>query len=83
MPPAESKAQRRFFGMVEHDPNASPAVAKAAGSMTKGQARDFAVGSEKGLPEHVKKHHKAPHKSHHGRSSDNEEGRRRNPRGGC
>lgn len=77
--PAESKAQRRFFGMVEHDPNASPAVAKAAGSMTKEQAHDFAATKEKGLPEHVKHKH---HKAHHGRGSDNTEGRRRNPRGG-
>ena len=76
--PAESKAQRRFMAMVEHDPNASPAVAEAAGSMTKGQAHDFAATKEKGLPEHVKHH-----KKHHGRGSDNEEGRRRNPRGGC
>jgi hypothetical protein len=76
--PAESKAQRRFMGMVEHDPNASPAVAEAAGSMTKGQAHDFAATKEKGLPMHKHKHHKAMH----GRSTSNEMGRRRNPRGG-
>ena len=69
--PAVSKAQRRFFGMVEHDPNASPAVAQAASTMTKGQAHDFAATKEKGLPmhKHKKKHEK-------------KEGRQAKPRGG-
>ena len=75
--PAESKAQRRFMAMVEHNPDASPAVAQAAKGMSKEQAHDFAATKEKGLPMHKGKHHKA----HHGRGSDNAEGRRRNPRG--
>lgn len=51
--PAESKAQRRFFGWAEHN----PAEAKAAGKMpdmTKQQMHDFASTSEKGLPERKK-----------------------------
>lgn len=48
--PAKSKKQRRFMALVEHHPNASPEVAKAAKTMTKGQAHDFASTKEKGLP---------------------------------
>jgi hypothetical protein len=47
--PAVSKAQRRYFGMLDHD----PAKREAAG-VSKKTAHDFAVGSEKGLPQHVK-----------------------------
>lgn len=50
--PAESKKQRRFFGMLEHNPG----MAKARGiDMTKGQMHDFAATSEKGLPMRVPK----------------------------
>jgi hypothetical protein len=57
--PAESKAQRKFMGMVhavqkgEISPPSSE-VAKAAKSIAPGAARDFAVSKEKGLPEHKK-----------------------------
>lgn len=66
------------MAMVEHNPDASPAVAEAAGSMSKEQAHHFAATKEKGLPMHKHKHHKAQH----GRATSNEMGRRRNPRGG-
>lgn len=50
--PATSKAQRRFFGMIEHNPG----MAKAKGiDMTHDQMHDFAATSEKDLPEHVSK----------------------------
>ena len=60
--PSKSKAQQRFFGMVhalqkgEMKPSeASPEVKKAAKSMKKGDATDFAETKHKGLPEKVKK----------------------------
>lgn len=46
--PSTSKAQRRYFGMLDHD----PAKRKAAG-ISKQTAHDFAATKEKGLPEHV------------------------------
>jgi len=54
--PAVSKAQQRFMGMVyaakKGDmPNPSPEVAKAAESMKKKDAKDFASTKHKGLPE--------------------------------
>ena len=54
--PAVSKAQQRFMGMVYADkkgdmPNPSPEVAKAAESMKKKDAKDFASTKHKGLPE--------------------------------
>ena len=54
--PAVSKAQQRFMGMVyaakKGDmPNPSPEVAKAAESMKKRDAKDFASTKHKGLPE--------------------------------
>jgi len=56
--PAESKAQQRFMGMVhaaqEGGKAASPEVAKAAKSMSKKSAKDFASTSQRGLPEHKK-----------------------------
>lgn len=56
--PAKSKKEQRFMGMVYEAKKtgkaASPAVAKAAKSMTKKQAKDFAATPEKGLPEKVK-----------------------------
>ena len=53
--PAVSKAQQRFMGMVhaaqQGEEPASPEVAKAAASMDKGDAKDFASTSHKGLPD--------------------------------
>ena len=50
--PATSKAQQRFFAMLEH----TPGMAKARGiHMTKSQMHDFAATPRKGLPEHAKK----------------------------
>jgi hypothetical protein len=46
--PAVSKKQRRFFGMLEHNPG----MARAKDiDMTKSQMHDFAAPKEKGLPE--------------------------------
>jgi len=57
--PAVSKAQQNFMGMVhkhkEEGGKASPAVKKAAKSMTDKAAKDFASTKTKGLPKHVKK----------------------------
>ena len=45
--PAVSKKQRRFFGMLEHNPG----MAKEHGiDMTHSQMHDFAATKEKGLP---------------------------------
>lgn len=50
--PAKSIAQRRFFGMLEHN----PAMAKAKGiNMTHQQMHDFAATKDKGLPKKVRK----------------------------
>jgi hypothetical protein len=51
--PSVSKAQRRYFGMLDHD----PAKRKAAG-VSKQTAHDFAASKEKGLPERVPKKRK-------------------------
>jgi len=54
--PARSKRQRKFMGMVHAIQkgadigNASPAVKKAAKTMTKKAAKEFATTPEKGLP---------------------------------
>jgi len=57
--PAKSKAQQKFMGMVyaakKGAKPASKAVAKAAKSMTKTQAKDFAATKTKKLPSKVKK----------------------------
>ena len=55
---AVSKAQQRFFGMVDaykkgDMPDASPAIKKAADGMSKKQVKDFAKTKHKGLPNHV------------------------------
>lgn len=55
---AKSKSQQRFMGMVDaykkgEMPDASPAIKKAAKSMTKKEVKDFAKTKHKGLPEHV------------------------------
>ena len=53
--PATSKAQQRFMGMVhaaqKGEEPASPEVAKAADSMSKADAKDFASTKHKGLPD--------------------------------
>ena len=54
--PAVSKAQQRFMGMVYATKkgdmtNPSPEVAKAAASMKKSDAKDFASTNHKKLPE--------------------------------
>ena len=57
--PSVSKAQQRLMGAAEHGAS-FPMAQKLRKSMTMGQLHDFASGSEKGKPEHVKKS-KAPH----------------------
>lgn len=57
--PALSKAQQRFMGMVHAAQkgdmeNPSPEVAKAADTMKKKDAKDFASTKHKGLPNKVK-----------------------------
>lgn len=52
--PAKSKAQQRLIQAAEHGAN-FPMAKKIRQSMTHQQMHDFAVGSEKGKPEHVKK----------------------------
>lgn len=50
--PAKSVAQRKFFGMLEHNPG----MAKAKGvKMTHQQMHDFATTKDKGLPKRVKR----------------------------
>jgi len=58
--PAKSVAQQRFMGMVRaaqkgklKDP--SPEVQRAASSMSKQDAKDFATTKHTDLPQHVKK----------------------------
>lgn len=50
--PAVSKSQQRLFQAAEHNAD-FPAARKIRSSMTHQQMHDFAVGSEKGKPEHV------------------------------
>lgn len=50
--PAKSKAQRRYFGWLEHAPEAASQRKKSG--MTKSQMHDFASTSEKNLPEKKK-----------------------------
>ena len=52
--PAKSKAQQRLMQAAEHGAD-FPMARKVRESMTKTQMHDFAVGSEKGKPEHVRK----------------------------
>lgn len=56
---AKSRAQQRFMGMVyaakKGEEPASPEVAKAAASMSKGEAKKFAKTKHKGLPGHKTK----------------------------
>ena len=61
--PAVSKAQQRLTGAAEHGAQ-FPMAQKVRGSMTLGQLHDFAVGSMKGKPQHVKAKSKGhPHKN--------------------
>lgn len=55
---AKSVAQQQFMGMVDaykkgDMPDASPAIKKAAKSMTSKEVKDFAKTKHKGLPDHV------------------------------
>jgi hypothetical protein len=52
--PSESKAQRRFMGWLEHNPEQAAAEGKST-NMSHQQLHDFASTPEKGLPEHVAK----------------------------
>ncbi len=47
--PAVSRAQRRYFGFLEHSPNAVEERKKSG--LTKQQMSDFASTPDKGLPE--------------------------------
>jgi hypothetical protein len=51
--PSVSKAQRRYFGWLEHSPNA--AAKRKASGMTHEQMHEFAATKDKGLPEKKKK----------------------------
>ena len=51
--PAVSRAQQRLMQAAEHGAD-FPAANKIRQSMTHQQMHDFAVGAEKGKPEHVK-----------------------------
>ena len=56
--PSKSKAQQRFFGMVDaykkgEMKNASSKIKKAANGMSMSDVKDFAETKHKGLPEKV------------------------------
>lgn len=51
--PAKSRAQQRLMQAAEHGAT-FPMAKKLRASMTHEQLHDFAVGSEKGKPQHVK-----------------------------
>lgn len=51
--PARSKAQQRLMAAAEHGAT-FPMARKLRASMTLGQLREFATGSERGKPLHVK-----------------------------
>lgn len=58
--PSKSKAQQRFFGMVDaykkgELSDASPEVKKAAKSMSTKKVKDFAKTKHRGLPNKVRK----------------------------
>lgn len=58
--PAVSKAQQRLMGAAEHGAK-FPMAAKVRSSMSMQQLHDFASGSEKGKPTHVKPMHPKMH----------------------
>jgi hypothetical protein len=51
MSPARSRAQQRYFAMLEHDPGA---VRGPKPDLTHQQLHDFAATKTKNLPEHVR-----------------------------
>ncbi len=53
--PAKSVAQRKLFGMAEHNPSMVSEKNKGVLSMSKNQLHDFAATSEKSLPKRKKK----------------------------
>lgn len=60
--PAVSKSQQRLMGAAEHGAS-FPMAKKLRKTMTMGQLHDFAVGSEQGKPQHVKKAKAHPHRN--------------------
>lgn len=58
--PAKSKAQQRLMAAAEHGAQ-FPMAQKVRASMSLSQLHDFAKGSMKGKPAHVKGQH--PHKN--------------------
>lgn len=50
--PAKSRAQERYFQIAEHHPEL---LRGPVPKMSKAAMHDFASGSEKGKPQHVKK----------------------------
>jgi len=52
--PAKSKAQQHLMAAAEHGAS-FPMARRLRASMTLKQLHDFAVGSEKGKPEHVRR----------------------------
>ena len=61
--PSKSRSQQRLFQAAEHGAN-FPMAKKIRQSMSHQQMHDFAVGSEKGKPQHVHSdhHYKNQHK---------------------
>ena len=57
--PAKSRSQQRLMQAAEHGAN-FPMAQKIRSSMTHSQMHDFAVGSERGKPQHIASH---PHKN--------------------
>lgn len=57
--PAVSKAQQRLMQIAEHAPEKLYKENKGAADMSHKQLHEFAAGSEKGKPEHVKHGRKA------------------------
>lgn len=55
--PAKSKAQQRLMAAAEHGAD-FPMARKVRESMTRSQMHDFASGSMKGKPAHVKHPHR-------------------------
>ncbi len=53
--PAKSRAQQRLMQAAEHGAK-FPMAEKIRSSMSLSQMHDFAVGSEKGKPQHVASH---------------------------
>lgn len=52
--PAKSKAQQKAMAIAEHNPSALYARNAGMAKMTHEQLHDFASGSMKGKPQHVK-----------------------------